>query len=125
MAKKRKQRKRKKQEKPVSEFRKERTKESKGHSRYLFKKSGKKYSGLKLTHGDRVNGKKGIPLKKNPEPNPKDNRPVNVIPEIVEVHEDQLSKRLEGWKFSDEDKEMVFELIKKLETEKRDTDKKV
>ena len=110
----------KKREKNVDEFRKERTKEAQGHPRHFFKKKGKKYIGLGITHADRTNGRNNIPLKKNPEPNPKDKRPVYIRVEIEEVDENRLSARLIGWKFSGTDTEMVRELEKKLDEQRKE-----
>lgn len=98
--------------KRISEFRKERSKEGKGHARYLFKKLGKTFWGFKITHGDHVDGMKTIVLKQNPEPKPKDSRPAKILPKVEEFHESKLSPhRLEGWKFGEEDQQFVNGLI--------------
>lgn len=108
----RKKRTNRKKTKRISEFRKERSKEGKGHVRYLFKKLGKTFWGFKITHGDHVDGKRTIVLKQNPEPKPKDSRPAKIVPKVEEFHESKLSPhRLEGWKFGEEDQQFVNGLI--------------
>lgn len=110
----RKRNRKKKKVKAISEFRKERTKQAEGHPRYFFKKCGKKYFGLGITHGKHKDGIGTIELIVNPEPKPKDKRPARIIPVIEIINEDYLSKRL-PWKLSDEDKKIIIALIKELE----------
>ncbi len=109
---------RKKKEKRISEFRKERTREAEGHPRYFFKKRGKTFFGFKITHGGHVDGNNTIPLTGNPEPNPKDKRPARIGTEIIPVSEGVLSNRL-PWKFNAEDEEIVIALIKQAEEKQR------
>ena len=68
--------KRKKKEEQLDEFRKLNDKEGKGHPRYLFKKRGKTYKAIGITHGEHTDGKKNIPLTANPDPT--DKKPAHV-----------------------------------------------
>ena len=109
--------------KHIDEFRKKRTKEGKGHAGHFFEKRGKNLLGVGLTHADHTDGVKNIPLEKNPEPNPKDKRKSHVRPVLEEIEEEHLSKRLQGWEFTEKDAAMVRELEKRLLAE-REAEKK-
>lgn len=123
MGKKRKRTGRKKVFKSIKEFRKERTKEGEGHPRFFFKRKGRRLWGFGITHGERKDGKNTLPLKHNPEPNPKDKRPSRISTDVEVVPENVLSERL-PWAFSEEDKPIIEDLIKRFEeTEKEKKDK--
>ncbi len=124
MGKKRKRKPRKKVEKRIKEFRKEHTKEGEGHPRFFFKRRGRRFFGLGITHGKTKDGYKSEQLTKNPEPHPKDKRPVRIVHHIEEVPERDLSNNLEDWAFSAEDEKRVFEIIAELEAVQRKKNKK-
>ena len=65
---------------------------------------------MSLTHSERTEGEKNIPLKKNP--NPKDRRKAYVRPKVETAHVSSFGKRLLGWFFGDDDKDTVNKLKK-------------
>lgn len=105
--------KRKKKEEQLDEFRKLNDKEGKGHPRYIFKKRGKTYKAVGITHGEHTDGKKNVPLTANP--NPTDKKPAYVRTVIEIKSKDKYGNKLKGWKFNVEDKKLVDALIKALE----------
>lgn len=124
MSKKRRRNPRRKVEKRIKEFRKERTKEGEGHPRFFYKRRGRRFFGLGLTHGKTKDGHKSSQLTKNPEPNPKDKRPVRIVHHIEEVPERNLSNNLEDWAFTEVDEKRVFEIIAQIEAEQQNKRKK-
>ena len=93
-----------------NEFRKKNTKDGRGHPTYIYRERGNQYDYLSLTHSERTEGEKNIPLKKNP--NPKDRRKAYVRPKVETAHVSSFGKRLLGWFFGDDDKDTVNKLKK-------------
>jgi hypothetical protein len=93
-----------------NEFRKKNTKDGRGHPTYIYRERGNQYDYLSLTHSERTEGEKNIPLKKNP--NPKDRRKAHVRPKVETAHVSSFGKRLLGWFFGDDDKDTVNKLKK-------------
>ena len=110
--KKRRHRKKPPKEESVREFRKERSAKGAGHPRYVFIKKGNIYIGFPITHGMHYRGQKNIQLRKNPEPNPEDKRPVYISPKPEEIK--KASDVKPDWKLHPEDIKMVEKLIEKL-----------
>lgn len=81
------------------------------HPRYIYKKSGNKYTGLSITHDEKgSNRSKTKPLEKNPNPN--DSRPARISKKAEEFLDKDLGPRLKGWRFwSRKDKEIVLKII--------------
>ncbi len=90
-----------------NEFRKNRVT---GHPTYIYAKSGDDYKYIGITHAKVTDGTKNIPLAKNP--NPKDSRQSYVRPTADKKNRSTFGKKLNGWFFSDEDKEKINKIKK-------------
>ena len=97
--------------KKKNEFRRKNMKDGKGHPTYIFAQQGDDYIFLGITHSNVTNGVRNIKLKKNP--NPKENRDSYVRPKAEKHNKASFGKKLQGWRFSDGDKETVRKLTKK------------
>ena len=82
-----------------------------GHPAYIFKKVGRKYEYVGITHAEITDGTKNIKLEKNP--NPKDQKDAYLRPKSEKQKENKFSKKpYQGWSFKKKDKFKV-EKIKK------------
>ena len=81
------------------------------HPAYIFYEKGNVYIYVNITHSSIVNGKIVIKLRKNPNPNDKDNS--YYVEEIREDTKDSFGKRLHGWKLNSLDDAEIRELYKK------------
>ncbi len=90
-----------------NEFRKNR---ETSHPTYIYAKVGKEFKCIGLTHAKMTSGIKNIPLEKNP--NPKDSRKAYARPTPVRKHISSFGKKLDGWFFSDVDKEKIKKIKK-------------
>ncbi|MBO5091512.1 MAG: hypothetical protein J6C61_03420 [Clostridia bacterium] len=97
--------------KKKNEFRRKNMKDGKGHPTYIFAQQGNDYIFLGITHSNITKGVKNIKLEKNP--NPKDSTDSYVRPKAEKHNKSSFGKKLQGWGFSDKDKETIKKLIKK------------
>lgn len=88
-----------------NEFRKKNAKDGKGHPTYIYARDGDDYHYIGLTHAEITKGVKNIPLDRNP--NPEDRRKAYFMPKAQKSHRASFGKKLDGWSFSDSDKEKV------------------
>lgn len=83
-----------------------------GHPAYIYKKVGRKYVYVGITHAEITDGTKNIKLEKNP--NPKDQKDAYLRPKSEKQKENKFSKKpYKGWSFTKKDKIKV-EKIKKI-----------
>lgn len=99
-----------------SHFRKFKNGKFTGHPQYVYDDTGKEYKVLGITSSEKTNGVINIRLECNPEPN-------NTKPAYVRTKPDTVKKgvrneRLKGWKFSENDKKKVRQIISSHEKEK-------
>ena len=97
--------------KKKNEFRRKNMKDGKGHPTYIFAQQGNDYIFLGITHANVTNGVKNIKLEKNP--NPKDKRDSYIRLSVEKHNKSSFGKKLDGWRFSNADKEKVKRIIKK------------
>ena len=88
-----------------NEFRKNNSKDGRGHPSYIYARQGDDYFYLGLTHSPITKGVKNIELEKNPDP--KDKRQAYVRPKAEKKNKSSFGKKLIGWFFSDNDKEKI------------------
>lgn len=100
----------KKNRETKNEFRKNNSKDAKGHPAYIYMKEGDEYLFLGLTHSPITKGVTNIKLDRNP--NPSDLRPAYVRPRSGRAHKSQFGARLKGWYFGKSDKQKISKLKK-------------
>ena len=94
-----------KQKQSKNEFRKKNSQDGRGHPTYIYARQGDDYLYLGLTHAEITKGVRNIRLDKNP--NPKDSRTAYVRPKAEKNNKASFGKKLQGWSFSDSDKEKI------------------
>ena len=92
------------------EFRKNNSKQLKGHPVYIYAKEGNNYKFIGITHAEITQGVKNIKLDKNPNPN--DKRSAYAKPKPQKEKTSKFSKKLEGWKLSGKDKTKLSKIKK-------------
>ena len=93
-----------------SEFRRTNLKQGLNHPTYIYARVGDDYRYLGIIHAKITDGIQNVPLTKNP--NPKDKRASYVRPVPQQAHRASFGARLQGWSFSDSDKEKIKKLKK-------------
>lgn len=83
---------------------------NKGHPTYVYAKQGDEFLFIGITHADITKGIKNIPLDKNP--NPLDERPSFIRPDVGRGHYQSFGRKQNTWKFADSDKGKVKKVIK-------------
>ena len=91
-------------------FRTNNSKSVRGHPTYIYKRAGKKYYFIGITHAEITKRVKNIKLIKNP--NPYDPRPSYARPFSSEEDISKFGKKKKGWKIFRKDKKTI-NLIKK------------
>lgn len=82
-----------------------------GHPTYVYAKVGNEFKYIGITHSSITKGVKNIRLEHNP--NPKDDLPAYVKPNVQQANRSKFGKGLNGWKFSLNDKDKIKMLIDK------------
>ena len=90
------------------EFRKNR---DSGHPSYIYMKVGNKYKYIGLTHSKVTNKTNNIELEHNPNPN--DTEKSYATPYTRKAKTKRFKGKEDGWKFSEEDKPKINEIIEK------------
>ena len=90
-------------------FRKFRNGKLTGHPQYVFGEDGKVYQIIGITEGAETNGRKNIPLSKNPEPG--NDRQAYIRPKTDTVKKGVKNTKLKGWKFAESDKPKIRDVI--------------
>ncbi len=97
-------------------FRKFKNAKFTGHPQYVYDDIGKEYKVLGITSSPKTNGVANIKLERNPEPKNTKTAYVRVNPDKVE--KGVRNEQLKGWKFSDNDKKKVRNIIESHEKKK-------
>lgn len=92
-------------------FRKFHSKETTGHPSYIYGEDGKDYKIVKLTTSPTTNNISNIPLDKNPEPG--NEKQSYIQPNPGRINKGIRNEKLNGWKFTNEDKKKVQAVIDK------------
>lgn len=87
-----------------------------GHPQYVYGEEGKYYKILGITKSSVTNGVKNIELSCNPEPGNKEKAYIRPKPDKID--KGVKNKRLNGWKFSEQDKKIVQSVIEKKSNKK-------
>lgn len=87
------------------EFRKNNSKQGKGHPAYIYVQKGKEFIYVGITHAEITDGMKNIPLDHNPDP--KDKRESYMRPKSEKGNRSIFGKKLKGWKMSESDKKKI------------------
>jgi hypothetical protein len=82
------------------------------HPAYIFEKHGKIFYNIPITHAKKTHGRVNEPLEKSPNPKPQTNKPNFAVTKIRKDQKKNFTKRLTGWKFTENDKKKI-ERIKK------------
>ena len=86
-----------------------------GHPVYIYKKVGRKYEFIGITHAEITQGVRNIKLEKSPNPN--DSKTSYIRPKSEQLKENKFSKTpYKGWKFTDSDKSKVEKVKNKKRT---------
>lgn len=101
-----------------NEFRKDNSKQGKGHPTHIYAQIGDEYEYIGITHAEITDGIKNIPLEKNPEPNNKSK--AHIKPNPQKAHKASFGAKLKGWAFGPKDKEKVNEVKKKTTISQKD-----
>lgn len=96
---------------PRNEFRKK-DKSGEGHPTHIYKKVGKTYVFIGITHSNVTRGVKNIKLDKNPNPNDKQDAYIKPAPERASIR-DFRNKPEKDWQFAKSDLHKVEEVKKK------------
>ncbi len=91
-----------------NEFRKNNSKEYKGHPAYIFAQVGNEFIFVGITHADITDGIRNIKLEKNP--NPADNSPSYMRPFANKKHKANFGKKQKGWSITERDKNKARKL---------------
>lgn len=87
-----------------------RSKKTRGHPAYIYKREGDTYKFVSLTHAPITRGVKNIPLDKNP--NPSDLTQSYVRPYRYSDNIKNFSRKLMGWKLKSSDRVKVNKIKK-------------
>ena len=87
-----------------------------GHPQYVFDENGVEYKVIGITSSPETNGVLNVRLERNPEPNNKSAAYVRPRPD--KVNKGVRNEKLKGWKFSNNDKKTVLDLIKNRNNKK-------
>lgn len=90
-------------------FRKFHDKKTTSHPQYVYGEHGRDYKILGLTSSPTTNGVSNIKLERNPEPN--NHEDAYVRPQPDTVNKGVRNERLNGWKFTKNDKNKVRKII--------------
>jgi hypothetical protein len=93
------------------EFRRLNNIEEKGHPTYIYAKKGKNFECIGITHAEITKGIKNIPLEKNPDP--QDAERAFIRPKTSKAPTKKFGRKLEGWKFTENDKRKAKKIIDK------------
>ena len=86
-----------------------------GHPAYIYKKVGRRYEFIGITHAEVTQGVKNIRLDQSP--NPKDTQTSYIRPKSEQLKENKFSKQpYKGWKFTANDKKKVDAVKNKKRT---------
>ena len=86
-----------------------------GHPAYIYKKVGRRYEFIGITHAEITQGVKNIRLDQSP--NPKDTQTSYIRPKSEQLKENKFSKQpYKGWKFTANDKKKVDAVKNKKRT---------
>lgn len=95
-----------------NEFRKNKVS---GHPVYIYKKVGRRYEFIGVTHAEITQGVRNIKLERSP--NPKDTKEAYIRPKSESLKENKFSKQpYKGWKFTEKDKLKVDKVKNKKRT---------
>ena len=75
------------------------------HPTHIFKEEGSDFYFLSITHATKTKGEPNIELNKNPEPG--NNSKAYLRPHTFKGKKTQFGKKLDGWKFSEKDNELI------------------
>lgn len=101
-----------KKETKRDEFRKNKVS---GHPAYIYKKVGRKYEFIGITHAEITQGVRNIKLEQSP--NPKDEKDTYIRPKSEQLKENKFSKKpYKDWKFTAKDKQKVEKIKNKKRT---------
>ncbi len=81
------------------------------HPTYVIDEKGNVYRYIGITHSDKTDNIKNVPLKKNP--NSQDSRKAYLRPFVEEDEPKNFGRSYKKWSFSSEDKETVRSIINK------------
>lgn len=87
-----------------------------GHPQYVFDEEGNKYKVLGITSSAETNGVKNVLLERNPEPHNSKMAYVRTKPAIED--KGAFGSRLNGWKFTKNDKKKVKKILDKYDRKK-------
>lgn len=102
------------------EFRRERSKEGRGHPRYIYEKIGNDYKFIGITHEEKTKGNGGeLNIKLDQNPNPNDKRIAYIQPYSEKANRKKFSEKTETWKFAESDKPKVEKVKRAKKNERR------
>ena len=87
------------------EFRRNNSKDGRGHPAYIFEEAGDEYKFVGITHSEYTKGIKNISLDSNP--NPKDKRKAYMTSKSDKKKKSSFGKKIKGWKMSSSDKKKI------------------
>lgn len=97
-------------------FRKFHDKKTTAHPQYVYDEDGRQYKVLGITSAPETNGVPNVLLEHNPEPN--NSSTAYVRPRPDKINKGIRNDKLKGWKFADNDKKKVHNIIHKNEKKK-------
>lgn len=106
------------------EFRKVHNKAMKGHPAYVNKQLDDSYEYYPITHGKRSKGVNHIELERSPNPKDKSKDPSYLVPRSQRDKIHRFSKTLKDWRFTENDKNKVNQIIKQIDSLNAEKSKK-